>query len=295
MFNLVIAQADGNEGVSTALESVKETLPWVQQAEEFLTEHAYGFGMRLVAALAILLIGRFVVGLIMSGAARALKKTKVDEILIRFAQNVLKAVLMIVVIMAALQTMGVELTALTAVLAASGFAVGMALQSQLSNFAAGILLVVVKPFRVGDAVDAAGVSGKVVEIQLFNCKLRTFDGILMTVPNGQITSSVIKNFSTEPVRRIDLVIGCGYGDDLLAVKQLLNDILNSHGNVLAEPEPLVGVDELGDSSVNFIVRPWVKTEDFGSTKRELTEQIKLAFDAKGFNFPYPSRDLYMHQ
>ncbi len=295
MINLVIAQAGGGEGFSTAKEAAGETLTWVQQAQEFLNEDAYDLGMKLVAALAILLVGRIVVGLIMSGAARAMKKTKVDEILIRFAQNVLKAVLMIIVVMAALQTMGVELNALTAVLAASGFAIGMALQSQLSNFAAGILLVVVKPFRVGDAVDAAGVSGKVVEIQLFNCTLKTFDGILMTVPNGQITSSVIKNFSTEPVRRIDLVIGCGYGDDLLAVKQLLNGIIQSHPKVLADPEPLVGVDELGDSSVNFMVRPWVKTEDFGEVKRELTEQIKLAFDEKGFNFPYPSRDLYMHQ
>ncbi len=295
MIKLILAQGNGGEGVSASVDSVNETLPWVKQAQDFLNDYAYDFGMRLVAALAILLVGRFVVGLIMSGAARAMKKTSVDEILIRFAQNVLKAVLMVVVVMASLQTMGVELNALTAILAASGFAIGMALQGQLSNFAAGILLVVVKPFRVGDAVDAAGVSGKVVEIHLFNCTLKTFDGILMTVPNGQITSSVIKNFSTEPVRRIDLVIGCGYGDDLLAVKQLLNDILNSHGKVLADPEPLVGVDELGDSSVNFMVRPWVKTEDFGAVKRELTEQIKLAFDAKGFNFPYPSRDLYMHQ
>ncbi|QDT31545.1 mechanosensitive ion channel family protein [Thalassoglobus polymorphus] len=290
----IIAQVNTEKGVTGVFSAVDQTLPWVKAVKEFAAEHAVSFGIRLLAALAILFIGRIVIGILMGFVSRGMQRASTDEMLVRFVQNVLKAVLLVVVVMASLQTLGVELTSLTAILAAAGFAVGMALQGSLSNFAAGIMLVVVKPFHAGDFIDVAGVSGTVQEVRLFSCSLKTFDGLSLTIPNGQITSGVIKNYSSEPNRLINLVIGCGYGDDLLAVKNLLLEIISSHEKVLTDPEPLVAVDELGASSVNLVVRPWVRNEDFGSVKRQLTEQIKLAFDEHGFTFPYPSQDVYLH-
>lgn len=293
--NFIIAQEDTSEGVTAIVESVEANFPWLAQAKEYLAEHAVELGLRLLAAVLILLIGRMVVGVLLGFAKRAMQKSQADAMLVSFAQNVLKALLMVVLVMASLQTLGVELTSLTAILAAAGFAVGMALQGSLSNFAAGIMLVVVKPFRVGDFVEIGGAAGTVTEIGLFSSILQTFDGLRLTIPNGQITDGVIKNFTIEPDRLISMVIGCSYEDDLLAVKNLLTEILNRHEKVMTDPAPLVAVDELGSSSVNFVVRPWVKNEDFWSVKRELTEQIKLAFDERGFNFPYPSRDVYVHE
>lgn len=288
----LIAQAETNTLLSDLMHA---SSPWIQKAREFLATNAIDFGLRILAALAIFFIGRMVSGFLLSLAQNGLKRSGADAMLLTFSRNVLKALLLIIVTMASLQTLGVEMTSVTAILAAAGFAVGMALQGSLSNFAAGIMLVVVKPFRVGDFVDIAGVSGTVKEIGIFSSILQTFDGLRLTVPNGQVTANVIKNFSIEPVRMIPLVIGCSYNDDLLAVKKLLQSLLEQHENVLEEPAPLVAVDELGNSSVNFVVRPWVNSSDFGNTKRELTEQIKLAFDEKGFTFPFPSRDLYVHR
>lgn len=290
----ILAQADEDNEVTKIAQQLEENLPWLTDAKDYLAEHAVELGVRVVAAIAILLIGRILVGIILGFAGRAMKRSKADAMLISFAKNVLKALLLVVLVMASLQTLGVELTSLTAILAAAGFAVGMALQGSLSNFAAGIMLVVVKPFTVGDFVEVGGASGTVKEIRLFSSILETFDGLKLTIPNEQITSNVIKNFTTEPDRLIAMVVGCSYDDDILAVKNLLQGILDSHEKVMQDPAPLVAVDELGASSVNFVVRPWVKNEDFWSTKRELTEQIKLAFDENGFNFPFPSRDVYMH-
>ncbi|MDA7503631.1 mechanosensitive ion channel [Planctomicrobium sp.] len=291
----IIAQTDTTDGVTEIVKSVEETLPWLAPAKDYLAENAVALGLRVVAALAIFLIGRIVVSMMLGFVGRALKRSNTDAMLISFANNVLKAILLIVLAMASLQTLGVKLTSLTAILAAGGFAVGMALQGSLSNFAAGIILIVVKPFSVGHFVEVGGVSGTVKEIQLFSSVLQTTDGLRLIIPNGQITSNVIKNFSIEPTRMIPLVIGCGYCDDLREVKKLLLSVVESQENVLQEPAPLVAVDELGASSVNFVVRPWVNNADFGSTKRELTERIKLAFDEHGFSFPYPSQDVYLHQ
>lgn len=295
MMKPMLAQDIDENGVTEIVSQIDENLPWLAEAKDYLAEHAVELGLRVAAALAIFLIGRIVVSILLGFASRAMKRSHADAILISFANNVLKAVLLIVLVMASLQTLGVQLTSLTAILAAAGFAIGMALQGSLSNFAAGIMLVVVKPFTVGDFVEVGGSSGTVKEIRLFSSILETFDGLRLTIPNEQITSNVIKNYSNEPNRLIPLVIGCSYEDDIRSVKNLLQEIVNSHEKVMQEPAPLVAVDELGASSVNFVVRPWVKNEDFWSTKRELTEQIKLAFDEKGFNFPFPSRDVYLHQ
>jgi small conductance mechanosensitive channel len=157
------------------------------------------------------------------------------------------------------------------------------------------MLILFKPIRVGDFVEAGGTSGTVEEITIFNTMMRTGDNKQVIVPNGAIISDNIVNYSAKPTRRIDLVIGCGYGDDLRAVKAFLEEIVRSDDRILPEPEPVVAVSELGDSSVNFVVRPWVRTSDYWTVLWDLTEQIKLGFDDRGFNFPFPSRDVYMHE
>lgn len=277
-----------NEGPLTSGEQL------LQAARTFLAEQGADFALRLLAALAILLLGRWTMKFVLRLSKSALERAHADEILVRFAGNALRAVLMIVILLAALQTLGVAMTSVTAVLAAAGFAIGMSLQGSLSNLAAGILLVVIKPFRVGDYIEVAGVAGSVEQIRLFHCEMDTFDGVRLTVPNSSITTGVIKNYTIEPFRMITLVIGCSYDDDLRGVKSLLTEIVQGHELVLSDPPATIAVDELGSSSVNFVVRPWVNNADYWAVKRQLVEQIKLAFDEQGFNFPYPSHDVHLH-
>ncbi len=250
---------------------------------------------RLLPAVAIFLIGRFVANMVAGLARRVLNRSGVDETLSKFLGNIISALLTMIVLIAALQALGVETTSFAAVLAAAGFAVGMALQGSLGNFASGVMLIIFKPFKVGDFIEAGGTSGVVEEIQLFCTVMKTGDNIRLIVPNSGVAGGNISNYSANDTRRIDLVIGCGYGDDLLAVKTFLEQTVLADERVLKDPEPVVAVNELGDSSVNFVVRPWVKSEDYWATKWDLTEVIKLGFDQRGFNFPYPSSDVYMHQ
>lgn len=179
-------------------------------------------------------------------------------------------------------------------LAAAGFAIGMALQGSLGNVASGVLLVFFKPFRVGDVIEVAGVLGSVVEIQIFSTILLTPDNVRIILPNASVTGGTIRNLSAEPQRRIDLVIGCSYNDDLRAVRGLLEELVQSDSRILDIPEPLIAVSELAESSVNFVVRPWVASGDFNDVKFDLTERIKLGFDERGFTIPFPSRDVFVH-
>lgn len=266
---------------------------WFEQAKIFVAERAADFALRLIAALALYYVGRWVAGIAVRLTQVALERAKVDVMLVRFAANVLHAIMMTMIVIGSLQLLGVDMTSMTAVLAAAGFAIGLALQGSLSNFASGILLVVFKPFRVGDRVDAGSTSGQVEEIHLFTTILRTPDNARIIVPNGQITSSVITNYSAFATRRIDLIVGCGYADDLRAVKAYLLGVLERHPKVLHDPAPTVAVCELADSCVNFEVRPWVRTEDFGAVRSELLEEMKLGFDENGFTIPYPSQDVYV--
>ncbi len=249
----------------------------------------------LLPAVVIFMVGRFAARMLTAAARRIMTRAGLDETLAKFLGNIISSLLTVVVVLAALQSLGVETTSFAAILAAAGFAIGMALQGSLGNFASGVLLILFKPFQVGDFVNAGGTSGSVEEIQLFSTIMKTGDNVRIIVPNGQITSSNISNFSANDTRRIDLVIGCGYGDNLQAVKRFLVETLEADERVLAEPEAVVAVDELGDSSVNFVVRPWVNSADYWGTKWDLVEAIKQGFDARGFSFPYPSSDVYMHQ
>ena len=265
------------------------------EAFDFIQTGGVEFLVNLVIALVIYYAGKIAAHVITRLAGRALQRAKTDQMLARFMTNIIYAVLMVIVVMAALNQLGVDTTSVAAILAAAGFAVGMALQGSLGNFASGVMLIIFRPFNTGNFIDAGGTKGIVEEIDIFHTTLRTPDNIRVIVPNSQITSAVITNFAANPTRRIDLVVGCGYGDDLLAVKNFLLEVISADERVLEDPEPVVAVDTLGDSSINFVVRPWVNSEDFFATKSDLTERIKLGFDERGFNFPYPSQDVYMHQ
>ncbi len=289
--NQLLAQADKTAGAgetSSRLTAVRD------QALQFVQENGMEFATNLLVAALIFFIGRMVASMLTGVIRRMLQRHKVDEMLVRFLADVTKALLLVVVVMAALEQLGVRTTSLTAILAAAGFAVGMALQGSLGNFAAGVMLILFRPFKVGDSIEAGGTAGIVEELQVFSTVLRTPDNRKIIVPNGQITSANITNNSAQNTRRIDLQVGCGYGDDLLAVKSFLHQVLDEEPRILDEPEPVVAVSDLGESSVNLVVRPWVQSSDYFAVKCDLVERIKLGFDQRGFSFPYPSRDVYMH-
>ena len=252
------------------------------------------WGPKVLAAVAVFGIGRIAARIMSGMIVRASKKARVDETLTRFLGNVAYIMLLTAVCIASLGCIGVDTTSLSAVLAAAGFAIGMALQSSLGNVAAGVLLVFFKPFRVGDTIDVAGALGNVVEIQIFNTILLSPDNVRIILPNSSITGGTIRNLSAEPHRRIDLVISCGYNDDLRAVRMLLEEIVDADERILTEPEPVIAVSELAESSVNFVVRPWVASADYFDVKFDLTERIKLGFDERGFTIPFPARDVFVH-
>ena len=251
-------------------------------------------GPKLLAAIAVFVIGRFAARMTTAMIVRASKKARVDETLARFLGNVAYIIMLTAVCIASLGYLGVDTTSASAVLAAAGFAIGMALQGSLGNVASGVLLVFFKPFRVGDVIEVAGVLGSVVEIQIFSTILLTPDNVRIILPNASVTGGTIRNLSAEPQRRIDLVIGCSYNDDLRAVRGLLEELVQSDSRILDIPEPLIAVSELAESSVNFVVRPWVASGDFNDVKFDLTERIKLGFDERGFTIPFPSRDVFVH-
>ena len=258
-------------------------------------EWAVLYGTRVIGAIAILVIGRIVVGILTGIIRRLMTKSKADETLTKFVTSLAKIALMTFVFIAALGALGVETTSIIAVVGAAGLAIGFALQGSLANFAAGVMLIIFRPFKAGDFVDAGGSMGSVEEISIFNTILKTPDNKVVIVPNGNIVSGNITNFSAEEKRRIDLVFGIGYDDDLKKAKQILQQIIAADNRILTDPEPTIGVLELADSSVNFAVRPWVKTADYWDVYFDLTEKVKLTFDEMGISIPFPQSDIHVHQ
>lgn len=250
------------------------------------------WGLKAAMAIVILVIGRIVGRLLSNSLRAAMRRAKVEETLVSFAGHLSNALIMLMVIIAAINQLGVQTTSLIAILGAAGLAVGLALQGSLANFAAGILMIIFKPFKVGDFIDAAGTMGTVEEIAIFITKMRTPDNKLIIVPNNQIINGSITNFSAKETRRIDLVVGVSYSDDLNRVKTVLDDILNQDERVLADPESTVAVLNLGESSIDFAVRPWVKTDDYWPTLFDLNKTIKERFDAEGISIPFPQRDVH---
>lgn len=246
------------------------------------------------SAAAIFYVGRWAAKIADRLIGQFLVSAKVDETLARFLSRISYAFMMCAVALASLERVGVNTTSVTAVLAAAGLAVGMALQGSLSNFAAGVMIILFRPFKVGDFVEAAGTKGIVEEINVFNTMLRTPDNIDIIVPNSSITSGNITNYSSKPTRRIDLVVGCAYSDDLQAVKTFLESVVQEDRRILRDPEPVVAVSDLAEHSVNFVVRPWVKNTEYWDVRWALTERIKLGFDEHGFQIPFPQRDVHVY-
>lgn len=248
----------------------------------------------IAAAMAVFILGRLASRVIGRMIDRAARKARMDETVVRFIGSLSSMIMLLVVVIASLGCLGVDTTSLSAVLVASGFAIGMALQGSLGNVASGVLLVFFRPFRVGDFIDVAGSLGKVVEIQIFNTILLSPDNVRIILPNSTITGGTIRNLSAEPIRRIDLVVGCSYNDPLREVRALLEEVVAAEPRVLKDPAPVIAVSEMAESSVNFVVRPWVVGADFHAVKFALTERIKLGFDERGLTIPFPSRDVFVH-
>jgi small conductance mechanosensitive channel len=260
-----------------------------------LSTRGVDFGIRILTAIAIFYIGRLIVGLFTRGLRKLLQKQQVDKTLETFVCNLARMGLLAFVVVAAINALGIQTASFIAVLGAAGLAVGLALQGSLSNFASGVLIVMFRPYKVGDWIEAAGVSGSVLEVQILTTALKTGDNKRVIVPNSQIMGSIITNYSAHDTRRVDLVVGVSYSDDLDKVRGTLQSIVAADERVLDDPAVTIAVSELADSSVNFVVRPWVKTADYWGVLFDLTETIKKRFDAEGISIPFPQRDVHIYQ
>jgi len=251
------------------------------------------YGLKIVGAIIIFIVGRWIAKLLSSLIEKALTKANVDKTLTKFANNLCYVALLIFVIIAAVGTLGVPIVQFSVVIGAAGLAVGLALQGSLANFASGILMLIFKPFKVGDFVEVAGTKGTVKEIQIFNTLLTSPDNIRVIIPNAQVTGSNIFNYSVNGTRRVDLVVGVSYEDDIKKAQEVIEQVLAEDEKVLKNPAPTVAVSELGDSSVNFVVRPWVKSADYWDIYFSITGKVKLALDQNGISIPYPQRDIHV--
>ncbi len=250
---------------------------------------------KLITAFLVYWIGKKIAKFISNLMGKALKRANADEILINFLTNFVYFILLAAVIVAALGQLGVKTTSLLGMLAAAGLAIGLALKDSLSNFASGVMIVIFRPFKLGDLVEVAGLTGKVEEIRIFSTFIVTGDNKQVIIPNGQITSDSIVNHSAKPTRRVDIPMGVSYDDDLKKARNIMMDIMHKHPLVLEDPAPSILMTELADSSVNFSVRPWTKTADYWKVYGDMLEQFKEGLEAGGCNLPYPQTDVHLHQ
>ena len=253
------------------------------------------FGIKAITALAIFYIGKFFIRLIVRAISTVMRKQEVDKTLETFICNLVRTTLMVVVIIAAIGAIGVETTSFIAIFGAAGLAVGLALQGSLSNFASGVLIVLFRPYRVGDFIEAAGIAGSVEQVQILTTILKTGDNKQIIVPNSQIMDSIITNYSANPTRRVDMVVGVSYDDDLDKVRATLQELVAADDRILDEPAPTIAVSALADSSVNFVVRPWVNSADYWGVMFDLTEAVKKRFDKEGISFPFPQQDVHLYK
>jgi small conductance mechanosensitive channel len=262
---------------------------------DYLNLYIIPWGINLIMALLIFVFGRWIAKGVSGLVKRVMGRAGVEEILISFIGNMLYFALLVVVVIAALDRLGVNTSSVLAIFAAAGLAVGLALKDSLSNFSAGVMLVLFKPFKVGDFIEAAGSAGVVEQLRIFNTVMRTGDNREITIPNSQIYGGTIINFNARDTRRIDLVFGIGYDDDLKQAKALIEKTMADDERILKDPEPVVMLLELADSSVNFAVRPWVNASDYWVVRADLLESLKLKCDAEGISIPYPQRDIHVYQ
>ncbi len=260
---------------------------------ETLTALAVDWGLKIVLALAVFIIGKWISKRITKVIRKLMERAELDATLVTFLCNIVYAILLAAVILAALDLLGVPVTSLLAVLGAAGLAIGLALKDSLGNFAAGVMLILFRPFKQGDFVEVAGVSGSVAEIKIFSTILTTPDNKLVVIPNSQVAADTITNYSANDQRRVDMVFGVGYDDDLKVARQVLTDLCANHPLVLDDPATNIFVLNLGDSSVDFAVRPWCNTADYWKVYGDLMEQAKVGLEAAGCSIPYPQRDVHV--
>lgn len=262
--------------------------------EDVIQVYLIPWAIKIVLALLVFFIGRWLARLVTDLTKKMMTRSKLDDMLVNFLGNIIYALLLICVVLAALSQLGLNVTSLLVGLGAAGLAVGLALKDSLSNFAAGIMIIIFKPFKPGDYVDAGGAAGTVVEISLFCTLLNTPDNQRIIVPNSSIMASNITNVNTLGTRRLDLVIGISYDDNIGTARDIIQGIVDADSRVLKDPAPTIAVGELGDSSVDILVRPWVTADDYWATRWDMLENIKVGLDQAGISIPYPQQDVYMH-
>jgi len=253
------------------------------------------YGLRVIAAVVIFIVGRWVALGVAKLIKRIMLKSKVDETLVSFVRHLSYVALLAFVVIAALNQLGIQTASFIAVLGAAGLAVGLALQGSLGNFAAGVLMIIFKPFKVGDFIEGGGVAGVVEHIEIFTTQLKTPDNKTIIIPNAKITGDNITNFNVKGTRRVDFVFGIGYGDDIDKARRIIKEIIDKDERVMKEPEPAIVVSDLADSSVNFTVRAWTSAADYWSFYFDTIENVKKQFDAQGVNTPFPQRDVHIYE
>jgi small conductance mechanosensitive channel len=260
-----------------------ETQQWIDAGYNLIVE----FGPRLIAAILIWIIGSWIIKMLIKGVSTAMIKANYDESLKKFLLNLINWAFKIILIIVVLGTVGVETTSFAAVLAAASLAIGMALQGSLGNFAGGVLIMIFRPIKIGDLIEAQGEMGVVKEIEIFTTKLTGLSNKEIIIPNGALSNGNIVNYTTEGTRRVDLVFGVSYDSDIKKTKGVFNEVLSSNAKILKTPAPTIAVSELADSSINFVVRPWCNAEDYWEVYFEVTENVKDALDKAGIEIPYP--------
>jgi small conductance mechanosensitive channel len=277
---------DMMEVIPTSVEDVSQL--WMQ-VQGVVTD----WGIKVLAAVAIFIIGRWIAKGIRRGVRRMMEKGDADPIIIGFVGSIVYIALLAFVVIAALGQLGIQTTSFIAILGAAGLAVGLALQGSLANFAAGFMMIIFRPFKVGDFIEGAGVAGVVKDMQIFTTTLKTGDNKTIIIPNAKISGDNIINYSAEENRRVDMTVGVAYDADLSKVRDVLNDIISKDERIMADPAPLIVVGELADSSVNFIVRVWTRTGDYWAVNFDMNETIKNRFDEAGIGIPFPQRDIHI--
>jgi len=265
----------------------------ISKYTDIVTTYISEYSLKIVAAILIFVIGKWVVKKLTAASKKLMQKAQVDQTLVEFAESLIYFVLLLVVVLASLNTLGVNTTSFIAVFGAAGLAIGLALQGSLANIGAAVLIIIFRPFKVGDFVEAGGATGTVEDVNLFSTIIAPLDNRTIIVPNSSIVAGNITNYSKKSQRRVDHIFGIGYGDDLKLAKETLIEIMNADDRILSEPAPFVAVSELGESSVNFVFRAWVETEDYWDVYFDMLEKVKLTFDEKGISIPYPQMDIHM--
>ena len=258
-------------------------------------EMAMLYGPKLLLAIIVLFIGLWLVNRVVSLMGKAMERSNAEPTLAKFLSNLVSVGLKALLLISVASMIGIATTSFIAILGAAGLAIGLALQGSLANFAGGVLVLMFKPYKVGDYIEAQGVSGTVFEIQIFNTIIKTPDNKVIVVPNGPISNGIVTNYSREATRRVDFVFGIGYSDDIGRAKDVIEQQIGQEDRVLGDPEPLIVVSSLGDSSVNITVRVWVNAPDYWGVYFNLTERVKLAFDAADISIPFPQTDVHVYQ